>query len=204
VIAISPIIYAKPGSWPVENIAIYNRYIEQLAEVMAQLLRRDYSLVMVWSSLVDDEGAIADLLDRLDQESKQRLALQLRIPTIGTWRDYVAALRKVDSLIASRLHSTILGLMSETPTIAISFERKVNSVMEDVGQTEYLLQISDFTSDNVLRALDRLQLSREVVLEQIRSYRHRIQPVLASQYDTLVDIVAWRNRTASHDQTPLE
>jgi polysaccharide pyruvyl transferase WcaK-like protein len=190
VVAISPIIYAKPGSWPIENAVIYNRYVEQLAQVMAQLLRRNYFLVMVWSSLVDDERAIADLLERLDQESKQRLALQLHIPTIRTWRDYVTALRNVDFLIASRLHSTILGFMSDTPTVAISFERKVTSVMEDVRQTDYLLQFGDFTSDDVLRALDRLQHSRYVVLEEISSYRNRMRPALALQYDRLAGIAA--------------
>ena len=197
VIAISPIAYAKPGRWPVENSTIYNRYVEQLAQVMAQLLKRDYFLVMVWSSLVDDEDAIADLLGRLDQESNKRLALQVHIPTIRTWRDYVTALRNVDFLIASRLHSTILGFVNETPTIAISFEQKVNSVMEDVGQTDYLLQIRDFTSDEVLRTLDRLQLRRNAIVQQIASYRHRVWPPLAIQYDTLTDIAAAHSRTAS-------
>jgi polysaccharide pyruvyl transferase WcaK-like protein len=194
VIAISPIVFAKPGGWPTENGATYNRYVAQLSDVVAQLLRRNYFLVMVWSSLGDDESVVAEVLGRLDQVSKQRLASQVHIPTIGTWRDFVAALGDVDFLIASRLHSTILGLVSGTPTIAISFDRKVNSAMEDAGQTDYLLQIRDFRSDDVLRALDRLQLRRDTVLHQISSYRHRTHPVLAAQYDTLTDIAMAKHR----------
>jgi polysaccharide pyruvyl transferase WcaK-like protein len=195
VIAISPIVYAKPERWPVENSVIYDRYVEQLAQVVAELLRRDYFLVMVWSSLVDDESVIGDLLGRLDPETKQRLASQLHVPTIETWRDYVATLRNAHFLIASRLHSTILGFMSEMPTIAISFDRKVDTVMEDVGQTDYLLQIHNFTSDDVLRALDRLQLCRDAVLQQVSSYRCRILPILTSQYDTLARIARAGNES---------
>jgi polysaccharide pyruvyl transferase WcaK-like protein len=191
-IAISPIAYAKPGEWPIENSAIYIRYIEQLGKLVAQLLRRNYFLVIAWSSLGDDESAIVDLLERLDQESKQRLNSQIYIPQIGTWRDFVATLREVDFLVASRLHSAILGLVSGVPTIAISFERKVNSLMEDVGQTDYLLQIRDFTSDEVIHALDRLQGCRHAVEQQIISFRQGVLPMLELQYDTLAHMASRR------------
>jgi polysaccharide pyruvyl transferase WcaK-like protein len=190
VIAISPIAFAKPGIWPMENRATYNRYVEQLAQVVAQLLRRDYSLVMVWSSLGDDEGVIPDLFGRLDQELRQ----SIHIPTIGNWRDFVSTLGGVDFLIASRLHSTILGFVSETPTIAISFERKVTSVMADLGQTDYLLQICDFTSKGVIEVLDRLELRKDIVSQQVASYRHRIRPVSDLQYDTLTELVMASHR----------
>jgi polysaccharide pyruvyl transferase WcaK-like protein len=194
VIAISPIAFAKPGIWPIENRATYNRYVEQLAQVMAELLRRDYFLVMVWSSLGDDESVIPDLFGRLDQESRQSRTLQIHIPTIGTWRDFVSTLGGVDFLIASRLHSAILGFVSETPTIAISFERKVTSVMADLGQTDYLLEICDFTSKDVIEVLDRLELRGDIVSQQIASYRHRIRPVSDLQYDTLAELVMASHR----------
>jgi polysaccharide pyruvyl transferase WcaK-like protein len=188
VIAISPIVYKKPGQWPIGDDSIYNRYVEQLSHVTAELLGRGFYLVMVWSSLMDDERVIGDLLGRLDPATKRRLASQLYIPTITTWMDYVAALGGVHFLIASRLHSTILGFVSETPTIAISFDRKVDTVMDDAGLTDYVLQICDFTSDDVLRALDRLQRCKDVVLRQLSSYRNRILPVLGLQYDALAEI----------------
>jgi polysaccharide pyruvyl transferase WcaK-like protein len=197
VIAISPIAYAKPGRWPIENSAMYNRYVKQFAQLVAQLLWRNYFLVIVWSSLGDDESVIADLLECLDQDSKQRLAVQLHIPPIGTWKDFVSFLGGADFLIASRLHSAILGFMSGTPTIAISFDRKVSQVMKDLGQTDYLLQFDDFTADNVLQALDRLQLCTDAVSQRISSYRDRVLPTLAEQYDALVDIAIASRRTTA-------
>lgn len=60
--------------------------------------------------LRDDKSIIPELLGHLDDRLKQRLVGQFHIPRIETWRDLVATLRNVDSLIASRLYSTILGL----------------------------------------------------------------------------------------------
>jgi len=194
VIAMSPIAYAKPGMWPSEDSALHNRYVQEMAEVVSQLLMRGYFLVIVCSSLGDDESVIPELLGRLDDQSKQRIAGQMHIPTIATWRDLVAALRDVDLLIASRLHSTILGFVSETPTIAISFDSKVDWVMEDLGQTDYLLQIRDFTSKDVIKALDRLELQKDVFLQQVASYRRRILPGATSQYDVLADLAMARCR----------
>jgi polysaccharide pyruvyl transferase WcaK-like protein len=193
VVAISPISYAKPGRWYFEDRTLYDRYLQEMAQVLSLLLRRGCFLVIVCSSVHEsDETVIPDLLGRMDDESKQRFAAQLYIPTIKTWRDLVATLRDVDLLIASRLHSTILGFMSETPTIAIACESKVDWVMEDVGQTDYLLQFRDFTSEGVIESLDRLELRGDIVLQQIASYRHQMIGVFKQQYDTLAEFAKSR------------
>ena len=197
VIAISPISYGKPGMWSFQNRALYDRYVREMAQVVSQLLGRGCFLVIVWSCLGADKSVIDELLRHLDEGSKQRLAEQLLIPTIETWSDLVATLRDTDFLIASRLHSAILGFVSETPTVAISSGSKVDRVMADLDQTDYLVQIRDFTSKDVIEALDRLELRRDIVLQQISSYRRRILPVLALQYDVLADMATASHRTTS-------
>jgi polysaccharide pyruvyl transferase WcaK-like protein len=194
VIAVSPFAYCKPGMGPFQGCAVYDRYVEELTQVLSQLLGRGYFLVIVWSCLEDDETVIPELLGRLDDDSRQRLARQMHIPTIVTWRDLVATLQDVDLLIASRLHSTILGFVSRIPTVAISFDPKVDWLMEDLGQTEYLLKIRDFTSTDVIQALDRLEAHRDVVLQQVASYRHRLLPGSALQYDILAELAVANRR----------
>jgi hypothetical protein len=96
------------------------------------------------------------------------------------------ALRGVDLLIASRLHGTILGFISEPPTLAIACEPKVN------WQTDYLLEFHDFTSKDVIDALDRLDARKDVVMQQITSYRWQVASAIAAQYDTLAGFVTAR------------
>jgi polysaccharide pyruvyl transferase WcaK-like protein len=196
IVAISPIAFAKPGNWPYQNRALYDRYLLQMAHVVSQLLKRDCFLVIVWSS-EDDKSVIPELLERLDDESKNRLAQQMHVPALSTWKDLVASLEDVDWLIASRLHSAILGLVTHKPIIAISFDPKVDWVMEDLSQTEYLLQIRDFTATEVIKALDRIELRRGVVLEQIDSYQHRIISVCALQYDALAELIMVARRRSN-------
>jgi polysaccharide pyruvyl transferase WcaK-like protein len=93
-----------------------------------------------------------------------------------------------DVLIASRLHSTILGFVAQRPTVAISFDPKVDWVMEDLGQTDYLLRIQDFTAAEVIEALERIELRRNAVMDGIGAYRDAVLPALASQYDALAEL----------------
>jgi polysaccharide pyruvyl transferase WcaK-like protein len=196
VVAISPIAFAKPGSWPYPDPALYDRYVLQMAQVVSQLLKRGYFLILVWSS-EDDKSVIPELLGRLDDEAKNRLAQQMHIPAISTWKDLVASLEDVDCLIASRLHSAILGHVTHKPIIAISFDPKVDWLMEDLSQPEYLLQIRDFTAKDVIEALERIELRRNVVLEQITSYQHRISSVFALQYDALAELIMAARRRSN-------
>jgi polysaccharide pyruvyl transferase WcaK-like protein len=193
VIAISPIGYARPQSWPHEDCALYDRYLQQLAQVISCLLERGDFVVIVLSAF-SDERVIPELIERLDEKSKKRLLEQMHVPSIATWKDLAASLLDVDFLIASRLHSTILGFATNTPTIAISFDPKVDWVMQDLGQTDYLLQIGDFTAEDVIRTLDRITLRRDVVLEQIASYQRGILSVSALQYDRLAELARVSSR----------
>lgn len=185
IIAISPIAYAKPQKWPTENRTIYERYMVQMAQAMSQLLDSGYFLVIVCSSLWDDESAIGDLLGHLDERSTQKLSQQTYMPSISTWRDLVASLLDVDILIASRLHSVILGFVAQTPTVAISFEPKVEWVMEELAQTEYLVRIRDFVAADITAAVERISIHRKDIVEHVRICRNNIISDCAAQYNTL-------------------
>ena len=185
VIAVSPIAYGKPGNWPTPDPALHNRYVRQMAQVMGCLARRGYFVVLVCSSLGDDEGVIPNLMGLLDEETRRSLDGQIHFPKIQTWSDLVAVLSDVDYLIASRLHGAILGFLSGVPAVAISFHPKVDWLMDELHLTDYLLQIADFTAEEVLHALDQIHVHRDAVLERIRSYRQSIIPASSQQYDYL-------------------
>jgi polysaccharide pyruvyl transferase WcaK-like protein len=189
IVALSPIAYAKPGSWPRQDQAVYDRYRHQMAQVVSRLVEGGYFVVVVWSSVGDDEKIFSEIMDCLDEDSREMAAKQIFLPSITNWRELAALLEDVDFLIASRMHSTILGFLTRTPTVAISFDPKVDWVMQDLGQKNYLLQIADFTADGVLLALEDLAQNRAAVIEQIASYRERISPELSQQYDALAKLV---------------
>jgi polysaccharide pyruvyl transferase WcaK-like protein len=183
IVALSPIAYAKPVNWPTPNKAIYDRYLQQMGGILTGLVQQGYFVVVVCSSLGDDETVIPDLLNIVGNEVKQAMREQIFFPPIKTWRDLVAVLRETDYLIASRLHGTILSFVSKTPVVAISFDPKVDWVMEDLKQSEYLLHITDFTADDALKALKRVGADWDAAVERISLYRQSIASETARQFE---------------------
>ncbi len=197
IVAIGPMAYAKPGSWPYENRALYDRYLQQMLRVVIQLLEQGCFLVVVYSAL-SDRSVIAELIERLPEEVKPKLKSQMYVPSIAAWQDLVGLLRDVDFLIASRLHTLILGFLVRRATVAISFDPKVDWVMQDLGQTDYLLQIHDFSAEDVIGALRRIALRKQFVREQIRSYQDRMCSVAARQYDVLAELALAHHRLSPY------
>ena len=197
IVAVSPIAFARPGNWPLHDQALYDRYRNQMARVLLGLAERGYFLVVTWSSVGDDEHVISEILSCLVEAENRIVRRQLYSPPISSWQDLTAILKDADFLIASRLHSMILGFMTETPTIAISYDPKTDWVMQDLGQTDYLLQIQDFEAGDVVLALDRLAVCRQNVVEQIVHYRDRVSPQLLSQSNTLAGFVCQKHRKSN-------
>ncbi len=193
VAAISPMAYARPQSWPYPDRALYDRYLHQMAQVVSKLLERNYFLIIVRSAL-SDGIAIQELLSCLDDESKRKLDGQMYIPAITAWKDLIATLLDADLVVASRLHSAILSFVANRPTIAISFDPKVDWVMEDLGQAHFLLQIRDFSAEDVIEALDRIDHRRGRIAEQIDSYKQQALSNSAIEYDALARFAIASNR----------
>lgn len=188
VVVLSPMAYVKPGNWPNPDRARYDRYVQQMARVLSCLCRGGYFVVVGCSSLGDDESVIPDLVEGLSEEMRLSLDGQIYFPAIETWKDFVAVLGDADYLVASRLHGTILGFLAQTPAVAISVDPKVDWVMEDLGQTDSLLQFRDFTAEDVLNAIDRIKVRRDAIVEEIACYRRGIVSASQQQYDRLAGL----------------
>ncbi len=60
--------------------------------------------------------------------------------------------------IGARTHSTIAALSSGVPTISISYSVKARGINQDLfGHTEYVLEASEVSANNLLESLERLQ-----------------------------------------------
>jgi polysaccharide pyruvyl transferase WcaK-like protein len=174
IIALSPMAFAKPVNWPAPDRTLHDRYVQQMAQILSRLSSQNYFIVVACSSRGDDESVIPDILGRLDEKTQQSLTKQIYFPRIASWRELVGVLRDADYLIASRLHGTIFGFLTQTPVVAISFASKVDWVLEYLQQSDYRLDIRNFTADDVLAVLDRIKSDRDAIVEKIASHRKKI------------------------------
>jgi polysaccharide pyruvyl transferase WcaK-like protein len=188
IVAISPIVYGKPGVWPSPDAAVFGRYMSEMTSVVSQLLNLDYFLVFVWSGSID-QCLITEILSRVDSELRPKLDGQTYIAHLEQWRDLVSVLRSTDVMIASRLHSTLLGFLAQIPVVALSFDPKVDSAMQDLQQQDALLQIRDFTASSVLQTLHSVESQRDGIVQELSSQRKEALRASGRQIDRITHMI---------------
>ena len=153
---VSPIAYARPGFWPTEDRAQHERYMTELALFVAELLRRG-SVVTLFSSSSPDEQLFNDLRARIDPGLESEMRARLLFANIPSVQDLLVLLHSLDFVVASRLHGLLLAFLTGKPCVALSYDRKVETLMMDVGLNAYCLDIRSFTSESLLATFRRLQ-----------------------------------------------
>jgi len=193
-IAVSPIAFARADAWPSGDPSVHERYVRVMASLVSQLLERGARLRFVYSSLGTDQMTLTEILGQLDDVARGRLEGQSTVAAIAGWQDFVAAVSGVDCVIASRLHSAILSYLVTRPVIAVSFDPKVNWLLEDFDCQEALLDIHDFTAGAVLSTLDQLAAAQPGVSRRLAEAVSRAYAMHALQFDRLVALTNRSNR----------
>ena len=188
IVGISPMAYGRYGSWPKPAPAVYSEYLSCLAKFVA-FLAGNGCRVILFTTSGTDRAAIEDLQAMIIERWPVGIMDKVSAPINETVEELLQEVRKVDFVVASRLHGVILSHILGKPVLAISYDRKVGTHMQDVGQGRYLLELSNINSTELTACFQSLvgnaQESRKEVRKHILCFRKSIE----KQYEHLAQIL---------------
>jgi polysaccharide pyruvyl transferase WcaK-like protein len=176
--------YFDPRAWPEKNQQIYHRYLEQLASFVEWLVSRPYRVVLFPGGAVADRGAIQDLKQKLDLRQVGSSA-RIDDPVIESVDDLLRTIIRTDLVVATRLHSVILAHLCSKPVLALSYHQKVSAVMDDMGHSEYCLDVQSLDTEALIHSFQRLEGNRALLSSQIKDRIGAYRRELAAQYDSV-------------------
>lgn len=182
-IVLSPMSFARKGTWPTEEQHVYDRYIATISEFVAAKADRNTRVTLVTSS-GDDVFAITDLLERLRAASPASLDW-ISVVKAAKLEQLCCCLARATVVVASRLHGVILSHMLERPVVALSFDPKVDMQMQQYHQMSLLTSIRTFTLHGLHSLFDDALARRNEIRAQIRDIRKTHQHDVNRQYDAL-------------------
>ncbi len=95
------------------------------------------------------------------------------------------ALAGCEVVVAARLHGVLLGHVAGCPVIAVSHERKVRTLMEEMGHGRFCFEMDEFSGEAAWERLLEIRARRPELASDVRrragGYRHRVD----AQYDQL-------------------
>jgi len=185
-VALSPIAFLDPASWPAKDGNTYTVYVEQIVALARHLLARGWNVTLCTSDSPDiktADEAYATILSRGDSGFEGRL-VRAHTANLG---DFIDTLRGADIVIASRLHGVILAHLVGTPTIALSYDWKVDEHMRVMEQERYRFPIGSFDPNAVTRAADVMLAEKASLSEAITARCHAFAAQVLRQYDVALD-----------------
>jgi polysaccharide pyruvyl transferase WcaK-like protein len=200
-VGVSPIAFAHPRLWPIERIFVYERYITELSSFVTSLLHRGMSVVL-FSSSTPDEQTFQDIHDRVSSQIPEEDLGRLSFFEAATVNELTEMLGSVDFVVASRLHGLLLSFLAGKPSVAISYDRKVQSLMEDMDQAVYCLDIHSFTHDELMKAFLGLQSNADIISSKLSTIRHAYDGLLAEQYSQLARYFSHASSRVQQAQLP--
>ncbi len=188
VIGFSPIAYCDPRVWPLKDQRRYASYLQRLTEVVKWLLKQDHQLIFFATDSPDLE-IIKDLFASITDFSRESDAiLTLPGPVEQTIDGHLQGIARADLVVASRLHGVILSHLAGVPTLAISFDPKVNAHMAGVNQTDYCLDIDTFDLKIFAERFERLKAARSAERTRLQSHAQSFRRQLDMQYDRIFGV----------------
>jgi hypothetical protein len=76
-------------------------------------------------------------------------------------REKLALFSQFDTVLAMRLHAAMFGLKAGKPTVAISYDRKVETMMSDLGLSGFALPLEGLTSEGIVATLEKAEGSHD-------------------------------------------
>jgi colanic acid/amylovoran biosynthesis protein len=66
----------------------------------------------------------------------------------------------MDLFLGTRMHSNILALSMGVPTVAISYQKKTDGIMEMLELSDYVLDMANLATCDILAAVERAWANR--------------------------------------------
>jgi polysaccharide pyruvyl transferase WcaK-like protein len=190
VVGVSPIAFCDPRLWPLKDEQRYRRYLRELAETVKWLIEERHR-VLLFATDSPDVLTIADLRAMIPEcFTVGGLVEVVPAPPYQTVEGLLQLIAGMDLVIASRLHGVLLSHLMAVPVLAISYDRKVDVHMNEIGQMEHCVNfdrmdtrmlIERFRALGAVRARESAHLTR-----MVQGYRDQLE----AQYDRLLGPVS--------------
>ena len=184
-VGICPMAYCDPRGWFKHDRRAYESYLERLAQVAVWLIQTQRRLVFFVSGGADHRVA-DEVIARVSSRVAPSQHAQMRLAPVVTVDGFLEQAAAVDVVVGSRLHALLLSHLAGTPTIAISYERKVDALMAEMEQDAYALSIDALTLPDFRRVFEALEGAWQTARDRLRAKRTEYRGLLQRQYDLVL------------------
>lgn len=168
-------------------------YLSALAELCRKYAAPGGGSIILFSqargpgNFEDDRSITGAFRERLRRDIPEGHLFYPQLPiSVHPFR-IVDLLQKTDLLVATRLHSAILGLLSGIPVLTIAYQPKTKAVMEWLGLGDFSVDISDLGHEKILTRLGEISGRDREVREKIKNSLSALKPMIETKVEKALE-----------------
>jgi polysaccharide pyruvyl transferase WcaK-like protein len=182
VIGVGLFDYAGRGISGEEAQNAYRGYIDKLSTFVIWLLTHDYAVRVLIGDIVYDNPVREDLQKALAGMGIKYDECQIIDEPIASVKDLLEQIATTDMVVATRFHNVVFALMLNKPIISISHNDKNDSLMANVGLSDYCQRIDQFDLNTLIEQFMQLEKNMEILKLHLERKAEEYRRALDEQY----------------------
>lgn len=186
VVGLAPMVFGEPSP-PLKNEdPLYTSFLQQTGLFASWLVRNDYCPTLFCSDMEVDPSSLCGVtaVVRTDLGTAIRDGSLGRVHQWST-EELLANMSSMDYVVTTRFHGVVFAHMLNIPVLAISNHPTVSKLMNDLGLSEYCVDIDKCDSSVLVDTFVSLVSNRDEIknrmAEKLASYKEK----LSNQFDQL-------------------
>jgi polysaccharide pyruvyl transferase WcaK-like protein len=147
----------------------YRQYLDTMAALVSWLHERDFSVRLLIGDFQYDIRVREEFVELLRSRNLLAEPSRLISEPAMTVDELVRQMAETDIVISARYHNLVLAMILDKPVIALSDHAKLDSLLTELGLTQYLMPLDGLRTEDLSARFE--QLDRDA--EQVRSYIRR-------------------------------
>ena len=184
-IAVGVYDFRGRGQASAADLAAYRDYVAKLGRFVLWLLQQGFAVRIIIGDLTYDKPVLHDLRRYLEKNGIAKYREQVQDSPAQSVEDVMDQIAAVDTVVASRFHNVLLGLLLGKPVVSISYNEKNDALMTSMGLGAYCQVIERFTVDHLIEQFGALQAKADDHRKSIAAHAKSYRASLEHQYDLL-------------------
>jgi polysaccharide pyruvyl transferase WcaK-like protein len=184
VVGLAPMAYGDPRLSTKHDQAPYDSYIQQLGAFGSWLIMNRYDVTLFCTDIGVDPPAVVDVENIVKASVGAGTGSLCRVHQWST-EELLSNMSSMDCVVTSRFHAVVFAHMLTLPVLAICNHKKVKTLMDELGMSEYCLDVQRCNSEALTEAFLSLAKNHEAIksrmAEKLVAYRRQ----LSDQFDEL-------------------
>ncbi len=169
--------------------AIYRDFINKLNTFVSWLLERKYIVRILIGDALYDMSVKQDLLALLEKGASKFKNEQIIDEPVFSVKDLLSQLAATDIVVSPRFHNILLALMLCKPVVSLSYHKKFESIMSEVGLKEYCQDIDQLDIDKLIEQFTDIEKNANNFKPYIKLRTEACRKALDEQYSIIFESV---------------